>query len=227
MGFGSKGICWITWCISTTFFSVLFNGSSTSFFQSSRCLRQGDPLSPYLFVIGMEALSGMLKRVVEGNFISGCRFGGRDGRELVISYLLYADDTVLFCEANSEQLMYLGWTLMWFEAYSGLKINLSKSEIILVGRVDNIEMLASELGCGVGSLPTTYMGLQVGAPHRAMGVWDTIEERFRKRLTSWKRQYISKGGRLTLIRSTLSSLPIYFLSLFKIPKLVCSRLEKI
>ena len=175
----------------------------------------------------MEALSGMLKRVVEGNFISGCRFGGRDGRELVISHLLYVDDTVLFCEANSKQLMYLGWTLMRFEAYSGLKINLSKSEIIPVGRVDNIEMLASEFGYGVGSLPTTYLGLPLGAPHRAMGVWDTIEERFKKRLASWKRQYISKGGRLTLIRSTLSSLPIYLLSLFKMPKLVCSRLEKI
>ena len=154
------------------------------------------------------------------------QFGGIDGRELVISHLLYADDTVLFCEANSEQLMYLGWTLMWFEAYSGLKITLSKSEIILVGRVDNVEMLASELGCGVASLPTTYLGLPLGAPHRAMGVWDTIEKRFRKRLASWKRQYISKGGRLTLIRSTLC-LPIYFLSLFRMPKLVCSRLEKI
>ena len=96
-----------------------------------------------------------------------------------------------------------------------------------MGKVDNIEMLASELGCGVGSLPTTYLGLPLGAPHRAMGVWDTIEERFRKRLASWKRQYISKGGRLTLIQSTLSSLPIYFLSLFRMPKLVCSRLEKI
>ena len=115
---------------------------------------------------------------------------------------------------------------MWFEAYSGLKINLSKSEIIPVGRVDNIEMLASEL-CGVGSLPTTYLGLPLGASHRAMGVWDTIEERFRTKLASWKRQYILKGGRLTLIRSTLSSLPIYFLSLFRMPKLVCSRLEKI
>ena len=69
----------------------------------------------------MEALSGMLKQAVEGNFISGCRFGGRDERELVITHLTYADDTVLFCEANSKHLMYLGWTLMWFEAYSGLK----------------------------------------------------------------------------------------------------------
>ena len=127
----------------------------------------------------MEALSCLLKRVVEGNFITSCRFGGRDGGELVISHLLYADDTVLFCEANFEQLMYLGWTLMWFEAFSSLKMNLSKSEIIPVGRVDNVELLASELG-GVGSLHTTYLGLPLRAPHRAMGVWDSIEERFRK-----------------------------------------------
>ena len=227
MGFGSKWIRWMNWCISTASFSVMFNGSPTGFFRSSRGLRQGDPLSPYLFVIGMEVLSCLLRRAVEGNFISGCRLGDRDGGELVISHLLYADDTIIFCEANSEQLMCLRWTLMWFEAFSGLRINLNKSVIIPLGRVDNVELLATELGCGVGSLPTTYLGLPLGAPHRALGVWDSMEERFRKRLSSWKRQYISKGGRLTLIRSTLSSLPIYFLSLFRMPKIVCSRLEKI
>ena len=220
MGFGSKWIRWINWCISTATFSVLINGSPSGFFRSSRGLRQGDPLSPYLFVIGMEALSCLLQRAVEGNFISGCRFGGRDGGEIVISHLLYADDTIMFCDAKADQLMYLRWTLMWFEAFSGLKINLFKSEIIPLGRVDNVEELAAELGCGVGSLPTKYLGLPLGAPHRASGVWDSIEERFRNRLSSWKRQYISKGGRLTLIRSTLCSLPIYFLSLFRIPKIV-------
>ena len=59
---------------------------------------------------------------------------------------------------------------MWFEAISGLRINLNKSEIIPMGRVDNVEMLVVELGCGVGSLPTTYLGLPLGAPHRLMGV---------------------------------------------------------
>ena len=185
-------------------------------------MRQGDPLSPYLFVTGMEALSGLLKRAVEDNFISGCKFEGRDGGELIISLLLYANDTILFCDAKPEQLMYLGWILMWFEAFFGLRISLSKSEIIPVGTVSNVETLAIELGCVVGSLPTTYLGFQ-----KSVGPWDSIEERFRKRLTSWKRQYISKGGRLTLIHSTLSSLPIYFLSLFRIPRLVCARLEKI
>ena len=159
MGFGPKWIRWINWCISTASFSVLINGSPAGFFGSSRGLRQGDPLSPYLFVIGMEALSCLLKRAVEGNFISGCRFGGRDGGEIVISHLLHVDDTIIFCDANAEQLMYLRWTLMWYEAFSGLKINLHKSEIIPLGRVDNVEELAAELGCGVGSLRTKYLGL--------------------------------------------------------------------
>ena len=84
-----------------------------------------------------------------------------------------------------------------------------------------------ELGCKIGSLPFTYLGLPLGAPHKSVGVWDQIEERFRRRLAAWKCQYMSKGGRVTLIRSTLSSLPIYFMSLFQIPSRVCRRLEKI
>ena len=110
---------------------------------------------------------------------------------------------------------------MWFEALSGLKINLNKSEIIPIGTVDNVEELASELGCKVGSFPTSYLGLTLGAKHKALGVWDLIEERFRKRLASWKIHYISKGGRATLIHNTLSSLPIYYLSLFRMPQKVC------
>ena len=68
-----------------------------------------------------------------------------------------------------------------------------------------MESLSSELGCKIGSLPSSYLGLPLGAPHNCVNVWDSIEERFGKRLALWKRQYISKGGRLTLIKSTLSS----------------------
>ena len=107
---------------------------------------------------------------------------------------------------------------MWFEACSGLKVNLEKSELIPVGRVNDIVDLALELGCKVGGLPSSYLGLPLGAPFKSEVVWDSVEERFRKRLAMWKRQYISKGGRLTLIRSTLSSLPVYFMSLFLLPR---------
>ena len=106
-GVWHKKLSRINWCISTASFSVRFNGSPTGFFRSSRGLRQGDPLSPYLFVIGMEVLSCLLKRAVGGNFISECRLGGRDDGEMVISHLLYANDTIIFCEAKSEQLMCL------------------------------------------------------------------------------------------------------------------------
>ena len=82
--------------------------------------------------------------------------------------------------------------MIWFEALLGLRINLSKSEIILVGRVDGYEALAAELGCKVGSLPASYLGLPLGAPHNSIVVWDPIKERFRKRLALWKRQFISK-----------------------------------
>ena len=116
---------------------------------------------------------------------------------------------------------------MWFEAMSGLKVNLDKSEIIVVGRVENVEEVALEFGCKVSKLPSTYLGLPLGARFKEVATWDGVEERLRKRLSIWKRQYISKGGRMTLIRSTLSSMPIYCMSLFQMPRSVSLRLERI
>ena len=107
---------------------------------------------------------------------------------------------------------HLSWVLMWFEVIFGLKINLDKSEIIPVGKVENLEVLALELGCK-GKLSFVYLGLPLGAPHKLVAVCDGVEERLRKRLALWKRQYISKGGRLTLIRSTLSNMLIYYMSI--------------
>ena len=114
---------------------------------------------------------------------------------------------------------------MWFEAISGLRINLNKSEIIPVGRITDVAILSMELGCKVGPLPSSYLGLPLGAPHNLIAAWDGIDERFTKRLNLWKRQYISKGGRLTLIRSTLSCLPVYLMSLFHLVRRVRLTLE--
>ncbi|RVX00219.1 putative ribonuclease H protein [Vitis vinifera] len=200
LGFGARWMEWIWWCISTAKFSVLVNGVPTGFFSSTKGLRQGDPLSPHLFVLGMEVLSALLRRAAVGGFFSGCR---------------------------KENMTFLSWILAWFEAASGLRINLAKSELIPVGEVEEIEEMAVELGCRVGSLPNVYLGLPLGAPHKASSMWDGVEEKMRRRLALWKRQYISKGGRVTLIKSTLASMPIYQLSLFRMPKMVVRRLEKL
>ena len=162
MGFGPKWVRWIWWCIATTRFSILINGIPMSFFPSSRGLRQGDPISPYLFIMGMEVLSIMLKRAVAGGYSSSCNFRGSEGNDLSISHLLFADDTIIFCEAKEDQLLHLSWILLWFEASSSLKINLDKSELILVGNVVKLNALDVELGCRTGYLPSTYLGLPLG-----------------------------------------------------------------
>ena len=84
-------------------------------------------------------------------------------------------------------MVYLSWILAWFNALSGLRINLEKSVVLVVGRVDNLDNLALELGYNVASLPTTYLGLPLGAKHNSVTIWDGMEERFRKRLFIWKR----------------------------------------
>ena len=115
---------------------------------------------------------------------------------------------------------YLSWLLMWFETISGLRIDLVKSEIFSVGKVENLEALALEFGCKVGRLPTSYLGFPLGVQHKFMAIWDRVEERFRKRFTMWKRKFIFKGGRITLIRSTLSNMLIYLISLLCIPRVI-------
>ena len=122
---------------------------------------------------------------------------------------------------------YLSWLFMWFEVVSGLRINLEKSELIPVGRVENIDDLALDFVCKVGSLPSTYLSFPLGAPFKSVIVWDGVEERFRRRLAIWKRQYLSNRGRTTLIHNTLSNLPIYFMSLLRLPSSIRRRLEQI
>ena len=97
---------------------------------------------------------------------------------------------------------------------------------MLVGEVENVDQLALELGCKIGTLSTTYLGLPLGSRQTLINVWDGVEEKFRRKLALWKRQYISKGGRLTFIRSMMSNLPIYTMSLFWMPRGVSSRLRK-
>jgi hypothetical protein len=104
--------------------------------------------------------------------------------------------------------------ILIFEVVSGLKINLAKSKLVHVGNVNNVDGLASILGCRVSSLPLKYLSLPLGASFKAKSIWDGVIEKIERCLAHWKMMYLSKGGRITLIKSTLSNLPTYFMSLF-------------
>lgn len=113
------------------------NNTSSSFFPSSR-----DPLSPYLFVLAMEAVNCLLRKVRDGDFLFGFKVNGRD--ELEVSHLLFGDNTLVLYEASLTQMTDLSWLLMWFKVISSLKINLIKSKLIPVGRMENLDGLAFE-----------------------------------------------------------------------------------
>ena len=214
-------------CISTIKFSILINGNPSDFFGSSKEIRQGDPLSPLLFDIVMEGLSHMLDVAATTSQFSGFSVGNTAGNSVMVSHLLFANDTLIFCDADPMQIASLRAILAGFEEVLGLRINLGKSELVPIGVVHNMDVLVGMLGYRQSSLPLRYLGLTLGAKFKELSIWNPILEKMERRLAGWKRLYLSKGGKVTLIKSTLSSLPTYFLSLLPLPGKVANRMEKL
>jgi hypothetical protein len=107
-GFGEKWCSWIKHCVSSVRFSVLINGAPSSFFGSSRAVRQGNPLSPFLFVLVMEAFSRMLGAFTSRGLILGFSVGSNEQPRVNVSHLFFADDTLIFCGANDSQIRHIG-----------------------------------------------------------------------------------------------------------------------
>jgi len=144
-----------------------------------------------------------------------------------ICHILFANDTLIMCDLDRDQILNLDHILLCLEGISGLKINLRKSELVAVGKVPNQEELVDILNYTISSLPLKYLGLLLGAPFKSKAILDGVVEKIEKRLASWKKIYLCRGGHLTLIKSTLSSLPTYFMSHFHLPASIARRLERI
>lgn len=95
---------------------------------------------------------------------------------------MFVNDTLIFYQASQDQMTYLYWLFMWFEIISSLRINLDKNKLIPMGRVENLDDFAFEIGCKMGSLPSMYSGLPLGAPLNSVTALDGVEEGFCKRL---------------------------------------------
>ena len=93
--------------------------------------------------------------------------------------------------------------LLCFKTVTGLKVNALKSEMVRIGEVSNDQVLAEFLGCRIGSLPMTYLGMPLGASHKSPTIWNPILEKIERKLAGWKKMYLSKGGRLTLLKSKI------------------------
>ncbi|KAM0005117.1 putative RNA-directed DNA polymerase [Helianthus debilis subsp. tardiflorus] len=225
MGFPALWRKWVSGILSSARSSILVNGSSTLELNVQRGVQQGDPLSPLLFIIAMEALHVATEKAKDLGILNGVNTPCLGPN---ISHLLYADDILFVGEWSGPNFHNLARMLRCFNLSSGLKVRFTKSHLYGVG-VDNVEIsrMASILDCNSGVFPFIYLGLPVGANMGLIKNWRPIVERFENKLSQWKARTLSLGGRLTLIKAVLGNLPTYYFSLFNAPVEVIKRLEKI
>jgi len=146
MGFHAKWIKWVQGCLESATVSVLVNGCPTEEFRPTRGLRQGDPLAPFLFLIVVEGLAGLVRSALKENPIRGVRVGKA---EVECCMLQFADDTLLMCEDSYDNIFTIKVILRIFELASGLKVNFHKSKLagIKVGR-NSLDIYTRTLNCG-------------------------------------------------------------------------------
>ncbi|GKB15680.1 putative RNA-directed DNA polymerase, eukaryota, reverse transcriptase zinc-binding domain protein, partial [Tanacetum coccineum] len=218
LGFSSKWRRWIKSGLVSSRASILVNGSPTSEFSLKRGLRQGDPLSPFLFIIIMEGLHIAFKDGLSSNMFRGVNVGSPGIR---LSHLFYADDVIIFSDWNQHHMDNIIHILNIFYLASGLRININKSNLYGVGvSHSEVETMAAGFGCSPSYLPFSYFGLPIGSNMSHISNWKVLIDRFKSRLLGWKAILLSSGDRLTVIKSVLGSLSIYFLSIFKAPEAV-------
>ncbi|GKA33082.1 RNA-directed DNA polymerase, eukaryota [Tanacetum coccineum] len=223
-GFGEKWRKWIHCCLHSSKGSIIINGSPTEEFQFGKGLKQGDPLSPFLFLLVMETLHISFQRVVDEGMYQGIKVGGL----INLSHMFYADDAVFVGEWSESNISSLIHVLDCFHKVSGLKINMSKSKLMGIEvEAGKVSRAAVKLGCLVLKAPFLYLGSYVGGDMHRLQSWEDIVDRVRRRLSKWKMKMLSIGGRLTLIKSVLGSMPIFHMSMFKVPTGILRILESI
>ncbi|GKD08647.1 putative RNA-directed DNA polymerase, eukaryota, reverse transcriptase zinc-binding domain protein, partial [Tanacetum coccineum] len=160
-GFGNKWCNWIKVCLNSLRASILITGSPTSEFSIKRGLRQGDPLSLFLFILVMEGLHNDFKEAVGNGLITGVNI---NNYTINVSYLFYADDVIITTDWNARDTDNIIHVLHVFYLASGLKINIYKSNIYGIGvNKDEVLSMASNAGCIAGDIPFNYLGLPIGS----------------------------------------------------------------
>ena len=186
-------------------------------------LRQGDPLSPLIFNLVANMLAIIIARAKEDGQVGGLV---PHLVEAGVSILQYSDDTILFLEHDIEKAVNMKLILAFFEQLSGLKINFHKSETFYFGKAKEVQDQYREIfGCEVGALPFKYLGIPIHYRKLLNREWKMIEDRFERKLASWIGNMLSYGDHLVLINSVLTSLPMFLLSFFELPKGVRKRLD--
>ncbi|GKA07497.1 RNA-directed DNA polymerase, eukaryota, reverse transcriptase zinc-binding domain protein [Tanacetum coccineum] len=209
-GFHEKLIRWVMTCVSSVAFSICVNGERFGYFKSGRGLRQGDPMSPYLFTLVMEVLTLMVQRKVANSnhfkYHWGCK-------EIKLTQLCFADDLLMLCNRDYKYVEVLKEGLMEFSKASGLIPNMNKSTIFFRSVKDCERRIILEvMPFTVGKLPMKYLGVPLITKNIGISKCNQLVERVKQKVNDWENKTLSYVGRLQLISSVLDSMQIYWVS---------------
>ncbi|MCH84712.1 hypothetical protein A2U01_0005547, partial [Trifolium medium] len=188
MGFPNSMVQTIMKCVTTVNFSILINGHPSQTFHPHRGIRQGNPLSPYLFILCADVLSGLISKAQNSHLIHGVKIAHGAPE---ISHLLFADDSLIFCRATTEEVSTIHEVIQTYQSASGqlIKDHFSK-----------------------------YLGMPTVVGRSKNQVFNFIQEKIWTKLKGWKEKNLSFAGRSTLIKVVAQAIPTYLMSIFLIPK---------
>ncbi|KAL5575991.1 hypothetical protein UlMin_017690 [Ulmus minor] len=213
-------------CISSVSYSFQFNGQKFGHLTPSRGLRQGDPFSPYLFLLCSEGLSSLLHHYEQARKLQGLKCGLRGP---TISHLLFADDSLLFIEAKTNACSALKEVLNLYEAASGQAVNLLKSAVCFGPKLpkDEVASMVALLGIPRVRCHEKYLGLPCFTGKNKHGIFSSIKDRVWNKLCGWKSKLLSAGGWEILSKAVIQAIQSYAMNLFKIPISLISELHRL
>ena len=225
LGFSQIWINWIRICITFTSFSFLLNGSPFGCISPERGLRQGDPISPFLFIIGTEVLSRLLFQVEKEGAIKGLKISKHCSP---IHHLLFADDLLIFGKATLIEASNIYSCLDKYCKWSGQSINVSKSTIRFTKNLlpSSVSSITNIFPFQTNSSKSIYLGLPFFMKNSKREAFKYILEKVISRVDGWRAKHLSQAGRLVLIKSVAASLPSYAMSSFLVPASLCSQLDR-
>ncbi|XP_042484544.1 uncharacterized protein LOC122064826 [Macadamia integrifolia] len=206
-GFSDEWISWIQLLLSSSRLSVLVNGGPVGFFPVGKGLRQGDPISPFLFILAEEVFCRGLKLLVRDGKLKS--LPGPRGVSIP-SHLFFADDIFIFMNASAKYVKNLQDFLEKYQAFSGQNFNLDKSSLFF-GKVapHRKQYISSLLGIKSERLPTKYLGVEIFKGRVRGSHLLPLLDKIKSKLAGWKGKLLSMVGRVELVRSVISSIPVH------------------